>query len=71
MSRAIGDLFLKPYVSAKPDVLAMPLEPADEFLVIAKARDVGEYRWHAAGHCFNGRQEEVFFCAVVGSQEDV
>ena len=35
MSRAIGDLFLKPYVSAKPDVLAMPLEPSDEFIVIA------------------------------------
>ena len=35
MSRAIGDLFLKPYVSAEPDVLAVPLDDADEFVVLA------------------------------------
>jgi serine/threonine protein phosphatase PrpC len=35
MSRAIGDLFLKPYVSATPDVREMPLGPSDEFLVLA------------------------------------
>jgi len=35
MSRALGDLFLKPYVSAEPDVVAMPLEPTDEFVILA------------------------------------
>jgi len=35
MSRAIGDLFLKPYVTAEPDVSSMPLRPDDEFVVIA------------------------------------
>jgi protein phosphatase 1L len=35
MSRAIGDLFLKPYVSAEPDVTSMPLKDDAEFLVIA------------------------------------
>ena len=35
MSRAIGDLFLKPYVSAEPDVRAMPIVAADEFIVLA------------------------------------
>ena len=35
MSRAIGDLFLKPYVSAEPDIKAMALEAKDEFFVIA------------------------------------
>eukprot|EP00312_Isochrysidales_sp_CCMP1244_P024435 CAMPEP_0202778220 /NCGR_PEP_ID=MMETSP1388-20130828/54215_1 /ASSEMBLY_ACC=CAM_ASM_000864 /TAXON_ID=37098 /ORGANISM="Isochrysis sp, Strain CCMP1244" /LENGTH=372 /DNA_ID=CAMNT_0049447481 /DNA_START=32 /DNA_END=1150 /DNA_ORIENTATION=- len=35
MSRAIGDLFLKPYVSAVPDVKALPLEESDEFVVLA------------------------------------
>ena len=35
MSRAIGDLFLKPYVSAEPDVNTMSLEPSDEFVVLA------------------------------------
>lgn len=35
MSRAIGDLFLKPYVSAKPDVREVQLGPHDEFVVLA------------------------------------
>jgi len=35
MSRAIGDLFLKPYVSAKPDVSTMSIGPTDEFIVLA------------------------------------
>merc|ERR1712060_60873 len=35
MSRAIGDLFLKPYVSAEPEVRTVPLEEDDEFLVLA------------------------------------
>ena len=35
MSRAIGDLFLKPYVSADPEVTLLPLEPTDEFFVLA------------------------------------
>jgi len=35
MSRAIGDLFLKPYVSAEPEVSEYPLTEADEFLVLA------------------------------------
>jgi len=35
MSRAIGDLFLKPYVSAEPDVSAMALEATDEFVILA------------------------------------
>merc|ERR1712060_836201 len=35
MSRAIGDLFLKPYVSAEPEVNEFPLTDADEFLVLA------------------------------------
>ena len=35
MSRAIGDLFLTPYVSAEPDVRAMPIVAADEFIVLA------------------------------------
>ena len=35
MSRALGDLFLKPYVSAEPDVSAMALEASDEFLILA------------------------------------
>ena len=35
MSRAIGDLFLKPYVSAEPDVVALPLDENDEFVVLA------------------------------------
>lgn len=30
MSRAIGDLFLKPYVSAEPDVSTLSLEATDE-----------------------------------------
>ena len=35
MSRAIGDLFLKPYVSAEPEVSSMPLQDTDEFVVLA------------------------------------
>lgn len=35
MSRAIGDLFLKPYVSPEPDVVSLPLDSTDEFLVLA------------------------------------
>jgi len=35
MSRAIGDLFLKPYVSAEPDVSSLPLDETDEFVVLA------------------------------------
>ena len=35
MSRAIGDLFLKPYVSAEPDVSSIALRLDDEFIVIA------------------------------------
>jgi len=35
MSRAIGDLFLKPYVSAEPDVNVWALEATDEFVVLA------------------------------------
>ena len=35
MSRAIGDLFLKPYVSAEPDVSVLPLDATDEFVVLA------------------------------------
>lgn len=35
MSRAIGDLFLKPYVSAEPDIRSVPLQSDDEFFVIA------------------------------------
>ena len=35
MSRAIGDLFLKPYVSAEPEIKSMPMSKEDEFLVIA------------------------------------
>lgn len=35
MSRAIGDLFLKPYVSAEPDVTSLPLTSSDEFVVLA------------------------------------
>ena len=35
MSRALGDLFLKPYVSAEPDVVALPLDATDEFVILA------------------------------------
>lgn len=35
MSRAIGDLFLKPYVSPEPDVSTIALTATDEFLVLA------------------------------------
>ena len=36
MSRAIGDLFLKPYVSAEPEIKSLALDAKeDEFLVIA------------------------------------
>ena len=35
MSRAIGDLFLKPYVSAEPEIKSMAMSKEDEFLVIA------------------------------------
>ena len=35
MSRAIGDLFLKPYVSAEPDVVSLPITPSDEFIILA------------------------------------
>ena len=35
MSRAIGDLFLKPYVSAEPDVKSFALSASDEFIVLA------------------------------------
>lgn len=35
MSRAIGDLFLKPYVSAEPDIAVVPLHDTDEFVVLA------------------------------------
>jgi len=35
MSRAIGDLFLKPYVSPEPDVQTVPIGPSDEFIVLA------------------------------------
>jgi len=35
MSRAIGDLFLKPYVSAEPDVSAVALDATDEFVILA------------------------------------
>ncbi|KOO35445.1 protein phosphatase 1f [Chrysochromulina tobinii] len=35
MSRAIGDLFLKPYVSAEPDISTVQLEDTDEFVVLA------------------------------------
>lgn len=35
MSRAIGDLFLKPYVSAEPEVSTIMLETKDEFFVLA------------------------------------
>lgn len=34
MSRAIGDLFLKPYVSAEPEVSSYPLQRTDEFVVL-------------------------------------
>jgi len=34
MSRAIGDLFLKPYVSAEPEVSSVPLQRTDEFIVL-------------------------------------
>ena len=35
MSRALGDLFLKPYVSAEPDVSTFALDGGDEFVVLA------------------------------------
>ena len=35
MSRAIGDIFLKPYVSAIPDVRVVQLGDRDEFVVLA------------------------------------
>ena len=35
MSRALGDLFLKPYVSAEPDVMKLALAPTDEFVILA------------------------------------
>lgn len=35
MSRAIGDLFLKPYVSAEPDVCSIAIDARDEFVVLA------------------------------------
>ena len=35
MSRAIGDLFLKPYVSPEPDVATFTLDDTDEFVVLA------------------------------------
>jgi hypothetical protein len=35
MSRAIGDLFLKPYVSAEPEVNQFALTAGDEFVVLA------------------------------------
>uniref|UniRef100_A0A7S0J6S1 PPM-type phosphatase domain-containing protein n=1 Tax=Calcidiscus leptoporus TaxID=127549 RepID=A0A7S0J6S1_9EUKA len=35
MSRAIGDLFLKPYVTAQPEVRKVPLQDSDEFIVLA------------------------------------
>jgi len=35
MSRAIGDLFLKPYVSAEPEVSTLKIEAKDEFIVLA------------------------------------
>jgi len=35
MSRAIGDLFLKPYVSAEPEVSTVKIEAKDEFIVLA------------------------------------
>ena len=35
LSRALGDLFLKPYVSAEPDVTALPLDGTDEFVILA------------------------------------
>ena len=34
MSRAIGDLFLKPYVSAEPEVSVVPVGASDEFVVL-------------------------------------
>ncbi len=35
MSRAIGDLFLKPYVSAEPEVRSIAIDEKDEFVVLA------------------------------------
>jgi len=35
MSRALGDLFLKPYVSAEPDVCRFELKETDEFIILA------------------------------------
>jgi len=35
MSRALGDLFLKPYVSAEPDVCRYELNETDEFIILA------------------------------------
>lgn len=35
MSRALGDLFLKPYVSAEPEISTVPIEARDEFIVLA------------------------------------
>lgn len=35
VSRAIGDLEYKPYVSAEPDVKAIPLDGTEDFLIVA------------------------------------
>ena len=35
MSRAIGDLFLKPYVSPEPDVSSLAIDDGDQFFVLA------------------------------------
>uniref|UniRef100_A0A0A9E0I3 protein-serine/threonine phosphatase n=1 Tax=Arundo donax TaxID=35708 RepID=A0A0A9E0I3_ARUDO len=69
-SRSIGDYYLKPYVSAEPEVTVMDRTDQDEFLILASDGlwDVvsNEVACKIVRNCLNGRAASMFPESVAG-----
>ncbi|CAN6336756.1 unnamed protein product [Urochloa humidicola] len=69
-SRSIGDYYLKPYVSAEPEVTVMERTDQDEFLILASDGlwDVvsNEVACKIARNCLSGRAASMFPESVAG-----
>uniref|UniRef100_A0A0D3GB26 protein-serine/threonine phosphatase n=1 Tax=Oryza barthii TaxID=65489 RepID=A0A0D3GB26_9ORYZ len=70
-SRSIGDYYLKPFVSAEPEVRVVERTDKDEFLILASDGlwDVvsNEVACKIARNCLNGRAASMFPESVSGS----
>uniref|UniRef100_A0A0D9WJZ7 protein-serine/threonine phosphatase n=1 Tax=Leersia perrieri TaxID=77586 RepID=A0A0D9WJZ7_9ORYZ len=70
-SRSIGDYYLKPFVSAEPEVTVIERTEKDEFLILASDGlwDVvsNEVACKIARNCLNGRASSMFPESVSGS----